>query len=472
MRFTLIYGTDSDRPVFRKKKFGVDILPVYPPLGLLYLGSVLEHAGHDVEIIDFYIDSDPYAAINKNINSSDAFGLSVDNLSYQESAHMAQYIKSKDPGLHIVIGGPHSTLYKEQSLENIRAADVSVEGDGEHAIIHIAKAFNGTHSLSDIPGVYYRKDTNIVHGKPAELIKNLDDIPFPARHLVKKYEYGKSSKLFMFKPRLTSLYTTRGCPYRCRYCTLHEIWRHRYRQRSIKNVVAEFHEIIEQGYQSVMLADPIFCADQKRARAILDEIIAMNSTLDIFIGGNRADTPDRRLYKKMKQAGVKYLSFGFGSGNQEVIDFLGKKMNIEEIKKVVHLCDELGFFIHGTFILGAPFENRNHFNKTIEFACSLPLDSVTFYPMAYRQGSDLWQEAFEQGKLIDNVYETFADKAAGLSPYSKEEIFRYCRYASQRFFYRPQYLTHMFAKALKNNDSRMIHSTLEELMPSFHIKNI
>jgi len=355
---------------------------------------------------------------------------------------------------------------------NISAADVSVNGDGEHAIVDIAEAFEGTRSLCDIPGVFYRRNSGIAHGKPAELIKNLDSLPFPARHLVAKYEYGESSKLFMYKPRLTSLATARGCPYRCRYCPHHAVWHHRYRQRSIENVVAEFHDIIEQGYQSVMFADPIFLADQKRAYTIMDELIAMDSSLELFIGGNRADIMDRTLYEKMRQAGVKYLSFGLGSGNQDVIDFLGKHTTVEQIRKVVRLSDELGFFINGTFILGAPFEDRNHFKKTIELACSLPLDSVTFYPMVYRQGSDLWQDAFTQGKIHGDAYETFADKGAGLSLFTKKEIFRYCRLATQRFFYRPHYLIHLFTKALKNDDSRWVHSTIEELMLSLRLHNI
>ena len=470
MRFILIHGTDSARPSARKKRFGFQV-PVYPPLGVLYLGSALEHAGHEAEIIDFFIDPDPYVAIDKSIHHSDAVGISVDNVSFNESAQLAQYIKNKDPHLPIVIGGPYSTLYQEQSLMTISAADVSVSGDGEQAIVHIAEALKGTRSLSDIPGVLYRKNSGIAHGRPAELIEDLDSLPFPARHLVTKYEYETSSKLFMSR-RMTSLTTTRGCPYRCRYCPQQAITGRRFRRRSVENVMAEFREIIEQGYQSVMLADNIFLADQKRAHMIFDELIVMNPSLELFIGGNRADIMDRILYEKMKRAGVKYISFGFGSGNQDMIDFLGKGGSPEQIRNVVHLCDELGIFIHGTFILGGPFEDRAHFKNTIDFACSLPLDTITFYPMVYRRGTDLWHEVSAQGKIHDDAYETYADKASGLSPFTKQEILEYRRVATQRFFNRPYYLTHMVTKALKSDDARMIHSTVEELMLSLHLHHM
>ena len=469
MRFTLIHGSENARPSSLRKRFGARV-PVYPPLGVLYLGGALEQAGHEVDIIDFFIDDDPYAAIEKSIHLSDAVGLSVDNVSYNESAHVAQYIKDKDPRLPVVIGGPHCTLYQEQSLANIPAADVSVIGDGEQAIVDLAAAFEGTRSLSDIPGVFYREKSGIAHGKPAERIENLDSVPFPARHLVTRYEYGKSSKLFQSK-RLTSLTTTRGCPFVCRYCTQHAI-SHGYRQRSVDNVMAEFHDIIEQGYQSVMLADNIFLANQKRAHAILDELIAIDTPLELFIGGNRPDVINRSLAEKMRQAGVKYVSIGLISGNQDMLDFLNKQTTVEQIKNVVHLCDELGFFLHGTFILGGPFEDKNHFKTTIDLACSLPLDSVTFYLLAYRRGSKLWQEASAQGKIHGDVYETFPDKGAGLSPFTKQEILSYRRWATQRFFYRPYYPIHLVTKALKNHDARMVHSTVEELMLSLHLHHM
>ncbi len=468
MRFTLINGTEKERPMYRKRQYEFHV-PVYPPLGVLYLGSALEDAGHYAEIIDFYIDKDPYSAIDQSIHHSDAIGLSVDNISFSESAQIAQYIKNKDPHLPVIIGGPHCTLNPEQSLANIPAADISVNGDGEYALVDIAKSLEGTHPLNEIPGVVYRKNSTIAYGKPTKPIENLDSLPFPARHLVKKYEYGKSSKLFMYKPRMTSLTTTRGCPYRCRYCTRRAFTHHRYRQRSVENVLAEFHSIIEQGYESVMISDDIFLAHQKRAHIILDKLIEMDTTLDLFIGGDRADVTDRTLYEKMKRAGVKYLSLGLISGNQDTLDFYKKQTTVEQIRRGVLLCDELGFFIYGNFILGAPFEDRSHFNNTIKFVCSLPLDSVRFHPTAYRQGSDLWQELFSQGKIQGDDYEIYADKSRGLSAFSKEEISRYCRLAMQRFFYRPQYLTHIFSKALKNDDFRWIHSVAEELMPPLHL---
>jgi len=464
MKVTLIYGTKQSRPSLQKFQFGFKV-PVFPPLGLLYLGSSLEQEGHQADIIDFYIDSHPYDAIKKSICSSDAVGISVDNDSFHESSQLAEYIKEQDVDIPIIIGGPHCTLYHEQSLNNIPHADFSVNGDGEQPIVDIVDALQGKKQEKEIPGIYYRKNMIIHQGKPVALIKNLDDIPFPAHHLVNKYPYGKVGNQFFFKPPLTSIVTSRGCPFRCKYCIRYILFSKMSRQRSAENVLNEMHQIYKQGYKSVMIADDTFLTDQQRANKIMDGLIAMGAPMEILIGGTRVDVTDRALYQKMKQAGVKYISFGIESGNQDVLDFYNKQVTLKQIQQAIQLSNDMGFFIHGTFILGAPMEDYTHIKNTISFACSLPLDTVTFNTLAYHYGSDLWKEAYDNNNINGDVYEILADKQHNLSPFTKKELFRLCLWATQRFYYRPNFLAHLLHKAIKNHDARMIKSAIEHVLP-------
>ena len=463
MKFLLIYGTELSHPSVRKQKFEIHG-PVYPPLGLLYIGRSLEDEGHHVEIIDFFVDPDPYKAIQQVLPSCDAVGLTVDNDSFHESAQLAQLIKHQDPSIPIAIGGPHCTLYPEQALHNLPMADVSVNGDGETAVKDIALAFQGKKSFADIHGVFYRENGVVKQGKPPELIEDLDGIPFPSRHLVKKYAYGKFGKAFFFKPPLTSMITTRGCPFRCRYCLRHIISYKSFRQRSAENVLQEFKAINEQGYGSVMIADDTFLANQKRAHTIMDGLLAMDSSVEILIGGTRVDVTDRSLYEKMKHAGVKYISFGVESGNQDVLDYYRKQVTTDQIKTAVTLSDEMGFLINGTFILGAPMETQDHFMNTINFACSLPFDTVAFYPLSYRHGSDLWNEAVEHGCFDRTVHEVIADKKYRLSQFSEDEILDYCALGNRKFYYRPHYFIHEFTKAIRTGDFRLLRTGLETFL--------
>jgi len=452
-------------PSVYKQKFELRV-PSFPPLGLLYIGRSLEDEGHQAEIIDFNMENNPMNKIEINLKTVDVVGISVDNDTYNESSEIASFIKKNDPSIPIIIGGPHCTIYKEKTLTNLPDADVSVSGDGEIAIKEIARAIEEGKCLSKINGIYYRENKKIKSGKPPRLIENLDEIPFPSRHLVNKYIYGKFGKQNFYRPRLTSIITTRGCPFRCRYCTRHIVSSGRFRQRSAENIIEELIEI-DGEYGSVMIGDDSFLADQKRAHLIFDGIIRNNLNLDLLIGGARVDSANHDLYQKMKKANVKYINYGIESGNQETLDFYNKKITTDQIKYSVKLADEMGFFTTGTFILGAPFETEEHIERTVNFASSLPLDLAAFYPLSYRHGSDLWREAVQNGILSECEHEVVSDKNRGLGNFSREDLLKICNQSSKMFYKNPKYLMRQIMKACRLNNFSILKAGINSKFNKF-----
>lgn len=466
MKILLIHGNELSQPSVHRKKFE-NKSPVYPPLGLLYIAKSLENEGHKVEIIDYFVEQNTNEKIKKRINTSDAIGMTIDNDSFNESAKVAQSIKETDPSIPILIGGPHCTLYPDQALKNIQNADISVCGDGEHVVKDIAKSLQGKKKLKDIAGIHYKKGKNRIYsGKPPQNIEDLDTIPFPSRHLVEKYDYGKMEGEFFFKPPLTSIVTTRGCPFHCKYCIRHIIQYKKYRQRSAVNILNELKEINGK-YTSLMIADDTFLADKKRAHLIMDGIIENDISLNLLIGGTRADIYDRDLFKKMKKAGVTYISYGIESGNQLILDYYKKRLKLEQIKKSVQLSNEMGFVINASFIFGAPMETLDHIENTIKFACSLPLDTVAFYPLSYRHGSDLWKEAVQNGFLQEHEHEVIADKKYNLTEFTKEEILKYCTIGMKMFYYRPKYAYQQVKKAIKNDNPTILRIGMKSLIKPY-----
>jgi radical SAM superfamily enzyme YgiQ (UPF0313 family) len=344
---------------------------------------------------------------------------------------------------------------------------VSVSGDGELAIKEIAGVIEGDKHFSKINGIYYRENKKVKSGKSPRLIENLDEIPFPSRHLVNKYKYGEFGKQYFYRPRLTSIITTRGCPFRCRYCTRHVISFGKFRQRSAENIIEELIEIDEE-YGSVMIGDDSFLTNQKRAHLIFDEIIKNDLDLDLLIGGSRVDSANHDLYRKMKKANVKHIIYGIESGNQEILDFYNKKITIDQIEYSVKLADEMGFFTTGSFILGAPFETEEHIERTIRFASSLPLDLVAFYPLSYRHGSDLWREAVQNGIISENEHEVISDKNRGLGNFSREERLKICNRSSKRFYYNPKYLMRQIMKAFRLNNFSIIKAEVKSMFNSIY----
>jgi anaerobic magnesium-protoporphyrin IX monomethyl ester cyclase len=316
--------------------------------------------------------------------------------------------------------------------------------------------------LSEIPGIFYKEKNQIKNGQPLRVIKNIDKILFPARHLVEKYDYGKINGSFFFKHRFTTMLTSRGCPSRCRFCARYgniiEGWGSR--MRSTENILAEFKEISKR-YNSVMIVDDNFLISKNRAHNIMDEIIKQVLDFEIYIQGARVDTAEKELYKKMKKAGVRLIEFGIESGNQDVLEFYNKKTTVDDIKKAVNLSSKTGFITFGTFIFGAPFETQKHIENTIDFACSLPLDIAVFYPLHYTMGSDLWNEAVKNKKIRQEEYIVTSDKKRGLGNFSADELENFTRYATKRFYQRPKFYFQQFYKTIIRKDMRLLRTGLK-----------
>lgn len=427
---------------------------IYPPLGLLYIASVIENLGHAVEIIDFGIVNFSEELLLKKINSSEFIGINVYSNNYEFANQIAGKIKEYSKDILIIIGGPHCTFLKEKTLEDISYADIAVISEGEKTIIDIIKYLEGKINISDIPGIYYKENNIIKKGKPIEIIKNLDLLPFPARHLVDKYNYGNFPWLDLSKVNFTSIMTSRGCPFHCRFCARYEnvIPEWKFRQRSAENVVEEFIEINKK-YGFVSIIDDHFLADKKRAHLIFDRLIEYKTDIVIQILGIRVDCSDKTLFKKMKKANVKYISYGIESGNQDVLDFYKKNITLEQIRNSLILADKIGFITSATLIIGAPIETTEHIKNTIKFVCSLPLDFMVIRPLWFDIGSDLWINAVKNNKILKNEYEVPSIKERELSNFTLNELNEYQNMAFRKFYFRTNFLSRQIIKTISDKDT-------------------
>jgi anaerobic magnesium-protoporphyrin IX monomethyl ester cyclase len=428
-----------------------------PPLSLLYLGAVLEKEGHKVEILDYYMENVSMEKLKNSLNSSDAVGMTIYTYDCKSAQDISKNIKDLDSEIPLIIGGPHCIFYQKKSLQDFPYADISIVGEGEQGILDLANSFQGKKNLFDINGIYYRDNGLIKPGKPIQAIEKLDDLPFPARHLVDKYDYGDFPFGYQLKKKVTSVITSRDCPFRCRFCSIYSNFRRdlSFRQCSAEYVVKEIQEL-DRKYRSVWIADDSFIADNKRAHKIFDMLLDSCTDLEFLIRGTRVDSADRELYMKMKKTGVKYIEFGLESGNQDVLDFYNKEITLKQIREAVNLAKEMGFFISANFILGAPIETKQHIEKTINYACSLPLDIAFFVPLRYVMGSQLWNEAVENNKISRDTFAIFADSNKGLGNFSREELTTYTNQAYKTFYFRSSYLIGQIYRSLLRKDFSLL----------------
>ena len=453
MKFLLIRPGNQEN----KKNFFIFTPSTHAPLGLLYLGATLENDGHEVELIDFYAEDVSRQQLENALNSCDAVGMSVFTYDYKSAAEVSKMIKDIDSDIPIVIGGPHCTFLSKRSLSDIPCADISVSGEGEKVFSEIVQFLQGRKKLCDINGILYRDNGSIVTGPPPKVNDNLDDLPIPARHLVDKYDYGSFPFGYKLKKKVTSLMTTKGCPFHCRFCSRYNnfIKNWSFRKRSAENVVNEILEINGK-CRSVMIIDDNFLADKKRAHRILDMILENDTNIDFLIGGARVDTAEKELYLKMKKAGVKFILYGVESGNQDVLDFYNKKITLQQIQKATMLARKMNFLVYASFILGAPIENKKHIENTIKFACSLPIDVAIFGILGYMYGSSLWFEAVKNGKISKDEYIRISDKNHGLGNFTKKELIQDTMKAFKKFYFRPSYLVCQIYRSILRNDYSLL----------------
>jgi radical SAM superfamily enzyme YgiQ (UPF0313 family) len=434
-----------------------------PPLGLLYLASVLESLGHSVEVIDCNAEEPRDATLQSTLRSADVVGMTVhsDPEELRSSVTLAQKVRDFAPDIPLIIGGPHCLLFPEQALREHHAT-VCVRGEGEHLIGDLLEALEGKRSLSSISGITFYQDGSIQSTPSTGQIINLNSLPFPSRRLVKKYEYGYFLGTKIIKGNVASLMTSRGCPGRCTFCQVSS-YLPKYIARSAENCIQEIDELVHVGYTSLAFVDDNFLANKKLAEQLMDHIIEQGYDVRLWILDTRVDSADRTLYEKMRDAGVEHISFGIESGNQDILDFYKKRITLEQIREAVALSREMGFLVSGDFIIGAPIETQTHIENTIRFAQSLHLDNVAFSHLIYIARSPLWKQAVKEGKISPDEVMVLSDKQRGLALFDAKDIDAWCMRAYRHFFFNPRYWLQEISYALRHRDLTVLRLGLRML---------
>ena len=198
-----------------------------PPLGILYLSSCLESAGHKVRVIDYWVEKFDKNRLSSGLKNTDAVGISITGFNLKESLDICHFIKEIDSDIPLLVGGPHVTIYPQKTLEECHA-DIAIEGEGEPGITKLADAIMGKAQIETVEGAHYKENGKIKKGKQPSLVKDLDELKFPARRLVKENDYGYLFGSKVGRGRVTSILSSRGCPMNCRFCQRNFFNSHRY----------------------------------------------------------------------------------------------------------------------------------------------------------------------------------------------------------------------------------------------------
>ena len=409
-----------------------------PPLGLLYVGTVLKRAGHDVELVDVAVDGRPGDA---ELRRCDLLGVGCLSSQYPWAIDLAR--EAKAVGKTVVFGGPHPTFMQEQILRT-GAVDYIVRGEGEYTMRELVDALGRDGDALDpsaIAGLSWLDTSRdaVVNNPPRPFIGDLDDLPDPDRSLLRIEAY-KETKLERINPA-TTLITSRGCPYNCSFCVSTQMTGRRWRWRSVERIVNEVEAIRNLGFRGIFFVDDNVAVDVERMLAMCDLILARR--LDIrWWGMARADTIVRneRMVRRMAESGCSTIFLGIESASNRVLSHYNKRSDVDAGARACRVLVRNGIRVQGSFILGGPLETVRDMKDTIRYAAQLNPKIGQFSLLTPFPGSQIYTDL--ESRLVtrdwtkyDSIHAVYRSDCATV-----RQRERMLRYAYKSFHARPRYV--------------------------------
>ncbi len=415
-----------------------------PPLGLLYLASyLLEHTKHEVFVIDSQVEGLDYAQLKiriKDINP-DVTGVTVMSFTLLDVLETIKAIKEVKKDTKIILGGPHANIYPEETLR-LTKADAIVLGEGEKTFSDIVSLLDDEKMLKQVKGIVFFDGANICNTGSIPFVEDLDHLPFPARHLT---PYRKYSSLLARKGLVTSMITSRGCPYVCTFCNRPHLGK-KFRARSYKNVVDEIEICLNMGISEFLFYDDNFNIDAERVNLICDEIMKRHLDISWSVRAH-VNTVTENMLKTMRRAGCKAIHYGIESGNERLLKIIKKNITKERVLEVFRLTKRIGIKTLAYFMIGLPTETREDIKETFNFMRRVDPDYVHLTALVLFPATEIYREALSSGIVGQDVWREFTINPTKefIPPrwrgnFSKQELDSFLINGYKSFYLRPRYI--------------------------------
>ncbi len=335
----------------------------YPLIGLAYLAAVLEKDGHQVMVIDCPPQHLTYRHIDQELSrfQPDIVGITSVTATFTSALKVAQKTKQTCPQALVVLGGPHVTIADDQFLLQHPEVNVVVKGEGEQTIVELARYVAGQKSLSEIPGIVFNKNGQLIHTANRPCIQNLDELPYPA------YHYFPLIKYRIFKKIGVPILTSRGCGSGCSFCLVPQIAGNSFRARTAASVVKEL-ETVKNRYHVdfVTFNDEIFTFDKQRVLDICSGIKQQKIKIP-WDCQTRVDLISKDLLHTIKEANCQLINFGVESASQGILNSMEKGTTVQQNAAAIKMAKEAGLSVTVSLVLGYPGETDQTIHQTINF---------------------------------------------------------------------------------------------------------
>ncbi|MCE9613636.1 MAG: B12-binding domain-containing radical SAM protein [Lentisphaerae bacterium] len=316
---------------------------------------------------------------------------------------MVATIKGVLPGCLMVLGGAHATI------DHLRLAarpdvDAVVRSEGEVTFAELVQAVCEGTSFAPILGLTYCTNGHVVANEDRPLVEDVNTLPIPDRSLIPYETYLRHSSQHYFHPLrkpVATMFSARGCPHTCIFCSTQKVWRNCWRPRSAERVLEEIDQLTERyGVKEIAFQDDQFIGNRKRVKELCRLLIEKKPGLSLIAPpGMSPALLDEETLALMVKAGFYRICLSIDVGTPAAAAFVRKPVNLENMRKVVKTANRLGLWTYATFVIGFPYEKEADILETIRFAYRLRLDHIIFYIAMPHLGSDLYDYYVKEGLL-------------------------------------------------------------------------
>ncbi|MGD8718884.1 MAG: radical SAM protein [Candidatus Zixiibacteriota bacterium] len=341
-----------------------------PPLGLAWIAAVLEREGYSVALYDEQVETEDFGDFVADARPKVALIGGTSHGRFRAFEY-ARRLKEFDPSISVIYGGPHASFTAPETLARIGDIDLVAHGEGEYTSLELAtwkvRGAGRPEDLSKIHGITYRDEEGRAVATPArERLADLDSIPLPARHLLPMERYRLVMDMLGIPG--TILMTSRGCPICCAFCSESFFFGKRYYTRGAASIVDEVEQVMDRyGVEGLVIFDSTFSLRRSHVEDFCDELMRRGIEVP-WQCQVRVDTVDKALLAKMREAGCYIICFGVESADEDVLEYISKRITLEKAVRVMHWAKELGLYTKVSFSLGHPGETFEQAVKTNRFA--------------------------------------------------------------------------------------------------------
>lgn len=387
-----------------------------PPLGILQLAAYLESQNDkwDIEVLDSQAMNYGWSKLQRHIETSNPDVLVSSALATCNTFTVLRTLeiaKKSDQNIKTVVGGQHFTALAHESLNKYPEIDYVIRGEGEITLYELVKSLEENKPPTDVKGLSFRNNDQIIHNPPRPFISNLDDLPFPGYHLVEEHMKKYNFKMMAYKGAgYAMVEASRGCPHKCIFCSQWEHWGAKWRHKSPKRIADEMEHIFtEYGITFLWFTDDNLGLG-KRTSQICDEIIQRGISDDItwFIQARSDDiVKNHNILPKMRKSGNYWIMAGLERHDDNVLDNYNKKIKASDSKLSMDLLKENDIFSQATLITGDRQDSHTSLEKLRDFVNYVDPDIAIFMVLTPFPGTALFETARKNGWLEDDNWTNY-----------------------------------------------------------------